>query len=209
MRAPDKSICPSLRRQLLRLPVRGSLPHLLVAAVLATLIGCIPWAVTPMRTRIVTAMSDTTAPALLFMPGMGDSITVFEANGMLDSLHAAGLDAEFVACNAHFGYYAKRTLFERVWGDAMHPAMLRGHETVWFVGNSMGGLGSLLYAWNARIRTIHHDTLHPTIGTAPKGCTLSNPSPLKRYSSVGRLSKTLSTSRNSSVPTRPNVFSNP
>lgn len=120
---------------------------ILVAAATAFIGACIPAAVTPMRTRVVSAEPGIDTPVLIYLPGMGDSITVFEANGMLDSLSAVGLNAEFVACDAHFGYYAKRNLHERVSEDAIKPAIARGHMKVWLVGNSMGGLGSLLYAW--------------------------------------------------------------
>jgi pimeloyl-ACP methyl ester carboxylesterase len=116
------------------------------AAALAYFGACIPAAVTPLQTRVVPAVSGNDAPALIYLPGMGDSITVFEANGMLDSLRAAGLDAEFVACNAHYGYYANRSLLERVQQDVVKSERVTGHAKVWLVGNSMGGLGSLLFA---------------------------------------------------------------
>ena len=131
--------------------LRKTIPHLLAIFFTAPLVGlcaCIPPAVTPMPTRVVPALvSSAATPLLIYLPGMGDSITVFEANGMLDSLHAAGLDVDFVSCDAHFGYYAKRNLHERVLNDAIGPAVEKGHPEVWFVGNSMGGLGSMLYAW--------------------------------------------------------------
>lgn len=121
---------------------------ILCSAILTCLSACIPPAVAPMPTRVVSAqVAGTDTPVLIYLPGMGDSITVFEANGMLDSLHAAGLDVEFVACDAHFGYYAKRNLHERVQNDVIRPEVEKGRTAVWLVGNSMGGLGSLLYAW--------------------------------------------------------------
>ena len=116
-------------------------------AALFFLCGCIPVTVTPMRTRIIPARSGNDTPVLVYLPGKGDSITVFEANGMPDSLAEYGIDPELVVCDAHFGYYMKRNLMERLSHDVINPAFSRGRHSVWFVGNSMGGLGSVLYAW--------------------------------------------------------------
>lgn len=143
---------------------------LLIVPVLAYLCSCVPAAVKPMQTRVVSASTCADTPVLIYLPGIEDSIMVFEANGMVDSLETAGIEAEVVLCNAHFGYYAKRTLPERIKEDALLPSIERGHSTIWFVGNSLGGLGSLHYAWK-----------HPG---AIKGIVLLGP-----YISRGRIAR--------------------
>ena len=52
---------------------------------------------------------------------------------------------DVVVPNAHFGYYRKRTIKERLSIDIIDPAIANGYEEIWLAGVSMGGLGSLLY----------------------------------------------------------------
>ena len=49
-----------------------------------------------------------------------------------------------MAVDAHYGYYGRRTLRERLAQDVVLPARSRYRE-VWLVGISMGGMGALSY----------------------------------------------------------------
>jgi pimeloyl-ACP methyl ester carboxylesterase len=81
----------------------------------------------------------------VFLPGIGDFAEDFERHGFIASLMASGLDADAVAVDAHYGYYGRRTLLERLAADVVLPARSRGYREIWLVGISMGGLGALSY----------------------------------------------------------------
>ena len=51
-----------------------------------------------------------------------------------------------IAVNGHLGYYFTRSLIKRIKEDVLDPAFARGYKEIWFVGTSVGGLGSMLYA---------------------------------------------------------------
>jgi pimeloyl-ACP methyl ester carboxylesterase len=83
---------------------------------------------------------------VVMLHGRGGKMQDFNKAGFIDILEAAGPAAEVVTVNAHLGYYAKRTLLVRLQEDIIGPARERGIESIWLVGVSMGGFGSLLYA---------------------------------------------------------------
>jgi len=85
---------------------------------------------------------------MLFLPGMGDRIGVFEREGMLELAKAYPKVTEkvvFVTLDAHFGYYPEGTLVERVREDvlARYP-----NYPVTLVGTSLGGFGAQVLARN-------------------------------------------------------------
>jgi pimeloyl-ACP methyl ester carboxylesterase len=79
---------------------------------------------------------------------MGDSDKDFTEHGFIDALRTRKLSVDTVSANATFGYYARRTLLERVETDILAPARAKGYSEIWFAGVSMGGLGSVLVAKN-------------------------------------------------------------
>jgi pimeloyl-ACP methyl ester carboxylesterase len=82
---------------------------------------------------------------LVYLPGNGDDPDAFADNGLIMSLRSHGLDAAVVGVNAHLGYYSNNTLVARLKEDVIEPAKNRGFSTIWLVGNSLGGVGSLMY----------------------------------------------------------------
>jgi pimeloyl-ACP methyl ester carboxylesterase len=86
---------------------------------------------------------------VVFLPGIGDFAEDFESRGFLESLGESGLEADAIAVDAHYGYYARRSLHERLAQDVVLPARSRGSSEIWLVGISMGGIGALSYA-------VHH-----------------------------------------------------
>ena len=101
-----------------------------------------------------------TAEALLVMlPGRGDRASTFVDAGFLDRDDNPLFD--IVAVDAHFGYYMKRSLLPRLHDDIIQPAIDAGYQSVWLLGVSMGGLGSLLYA------SEHPDKIQGVILLAP------------------------------------------
>lgn len=85
------------------------------------------------------------ATYFVFMRGMGGGHTVFAEEGLVDDVRGLDMAVDMAAPDAHFGYYLKRNLLERLKEDVIDPARLNGAENIWLVGFSMGGLGSLLY----------------------------------------------------------------
>jgi len=115
---------------------------------LALLSGCqlLPRkAESPMPTQSVKSSGATAATTLIvFLPGRNSRIDDFERHGFFRELRAVGIRADLIAVDAHFGYYYKRTLIERLRDDVFAPAKARGYKRIVIVGISMGGLGALL-----------------------------------------------------------------
>lgn len=108
--------------------------------------SCSHFANKPMK--ILQYQYDQTAPSknlFVFMRGLGGNNRSFADAGMVDEVKNRGIPFDIVAPNAHFAYYAKRTLIDRLHEDVILPATRQGYTNIWLVGVSMGGLGSLLY----------------------------------------------------------------
>jgi pimeloyl-ACP methyl ester carboxylesterase len=80
---------------------------------------------------------------IVMLPGYGDRDWTFEKRGMIAALRQSNVQADAIALDAHFGYYKKGLLLERVQKDVLEPAKKRGYERIWLVGASMGGAGAL------------------------------------------------------------------
>lgn len=83
---------------------------------------------------------------IVFLPGIDDLAEDFAARGFFDAVARRGLPADAVAVDAHYGYYARRSVIERLAHDVVLPARRGGYREVWLAGISMGGLGALSYA---------------------------------------------------------------
>jgi S-formylglutathione hydrolase FrmB len=68
--------------------------------------------------------------------------------------------------DAHLGYYAARTVLERLRQDVIGPARAR-YEAICLIGISMGGLGALLYAARYPGHVTDVALLAPFVGEAP------------------------------------------
>lgn len=128
-------------------------PLVLVLVAGALSAGCALWrpTVTPLRqqTLLTAAASASELPAkrclAVLLPGRFDSAESFAQAGFADAVRERGLALDVVAVDAHFGYYRKRTVLERLRADVVAPARAAGYEQIWIGGVSLGGLGSLLY----------------------------------------------------------------
>ena len=83
---------------------------------------------------------------LVCLPGIGDEAGDFEKWGFVDLVRAHSWAADIFLVDAHYGYYADRTILEQLHQGVLHPVASSGYRSVWIVGISMGGLGALLYA---------------------------------------------------------------
>jgi pimeloyl-ACP methyl ester carboxylesterase len=61
----------------------------------------------------------------------------------VDTLREADPATVVITPDAHFAYYRNRTVVERLYEDALRPAIETGAEEIWVVGISMGGAGAL------------------------------------------------------------------
>ena len=80
------------------------------------------------------------------LPGIDDEAKDFAEWGFVDLVRAHPWAADVVLVDAHYGYYADRTVLEQLHRDVLLPALTSGYRAIWLVGISMGGLGALLYA---------------------------------------------------------------
>lgn len=83
---------------------------------------------------------------IVFLPGIDDVAEDFERRGFIHELRREGIAADAIAVDAHYGYYAKRVLFDRITDDVITSAHANGYEEIWLVGISMGGFGAASYA---------------------------------------------------------------
>ena len=126
-------------------------PVLVAALASLALSGCAAMLPAPVPMTSVKSLREEGKPhkcLLVMLPGRGDSASDYQRHGFFDALKKRPLSVDAVAADAVFGYYARRTLIERLRTDVLEPAKARGYEQVWFLGISMGGLGTLLDAKN-------------------------------------------------------------
>jgi pimeloyl-ACP methyl ester carboxylesterase len=99
---------------------------------------------------------------VVLLPGLQDSMHVFDRVGMLKELRDSGLSFDVIASNATLGYYTSETVLTRLHDDVIEPAMVaKTYEHVWLMGPSIGGFGALFYAQH------HPDKVAGVIAFAP------------------------------------------
>ena len=130
---------------MLRLDVRW-LGFLLVVALLG---GCaftreakvpidailLPLAATPSKTLIV------------FLPGSLEVPQDVVNEGFVAQVRAKGIDADVMVIDSHLGYFRNRSFDVRIHDDIIAPARAKGYQSIWLAGISLGGFGSLMYAF--------------------------------------------------------------
>lgn len=83
---------------------------------------------------------------LVFLPGAYDVPQDFVAHGFVSSLRTRNIAVDVIMADADIGYYTTGKLVQRLHQDIIGPARLKGYRSVWLIGISLGGYGSLLYA---------------------------------------------------------------
>lgn len=83
---------------------------------------------------------------LVMLPGAGDRPQDLVEYGFVQALRERGLPVDVVAVDAHVGYYLDRSLSARLMRDIVAPARASKYQRLWFMGISLGGMGSLIYA---------------------------------------------------------------
>jgi hypothetical protein len=74
---------------------------------------------------------------LVFLPGVFDVVEDYEAHGFLQAVRETGRAVDKLLVDAHLGYYAARTVLERLRQDVIGPARAR-YESIRLIGVSMG-----------------------------------------------------------------------
>lgn len=82
---------------------------------------------------------------IVLLPGIADAPETFLDEGFVRAARERNIDADLVAVRAHWGYYEKHVIVERLHQDVILPARAKGYRHIWFVGISLGGWGSLQY----------------------------------------------------------------
>lgn len=111
--------------------------------------GLVRWLHTPRplaMLRHAYPRDATSRDLLVLLPGIADSADDFERYGFVDRVRTVPWPVDLVLVDAHYGYYADRTVLHHLHDDVFEPAKQCGYRHVWVAGISMGGFGALLYA---------------------------------------------------------------
>ena len=109
-------------------------------------IACLP-APAPLNVREYKTADYPSDELIIFVPGIGDVLEDYEANGFIEAVLQSRAPADMIVVDAHFGYYLRRTVVERLRQDVIKPARAGdGYKKIWIVGISLGGFGALRYA---------------------------------------------------------------
>jgi pimeloyl-ACP methyl ester carboxylesterase len=115
---------------------------------LITLVGCAtkPLPVTtPIDQLYFLSGVNPSQNLIVLLPGIADAPETFLNEGFVQAVRERNIDADLVAVRAHWGYYEKHIVVERLHQDVIVPARAKGYRRIWFVGISLGGWGSLQY----------------------------------------------------------------
>lgn len=121
----------------------------LALAMAVSLVGCGLWRPTTVPLRILReapvcpARPDT---LVVMLPGSYSLPEDFVGEGFVAAVRARGVVADLWLVDAHRGYYAERSILDRLEADVIAPARAAGYRRLWFVGISIGAFGALAYA---------------------------------------------------------------
>ena len=130
---------------MLRLNVRW-LSFLLVVALLG---GCAftREAKVPMDSILLPRATTHSKTLIVFLPGSQEVPQDVVNEGFVAQVRAKGIDADVLVIDSHLGYFRNRTFDVRIHDDIIEPARKKGYESIWLAGISLGGFGSLMYAF--------------------------------------------------------------
>jgi pimeloyl-ACP methyl ester carboxylesterase len=113
---------------------------------LGLLAGCARLRPAPVPLRTIALQQGGDSRCLIvLLPGRRDSPEDFARYDFAGIAAQAGIRADFVAVDAHLGYYYRQTIVDRLREDVIAPARKR-YDRIWLAGISLGGTGSILYA---------------------------------------------------------------
>ena len=101
-----------------------------------------------MDTRLYSAGAACVAKAdtlLVLLPGPYSSIDEFVSKGKVSAVRERCVAADVMLVDALMGYSNNGTILEQLEADVFGPARAAGYRSVWLVGVSLGGLGTVLH----------------------------------------------------------------
>lgn len=82
---------------------------------------------------------------LVMLPGSYSLPQDFVQEGFVQAVRERRIAADLVLVDAHVGYYADRSIVDRLRADVIAPALAQGYTRIWLVGISIGAFGALIY----------------------------------------------------------------
>ena len=139
----------------------------------------------PMTVHLRPSTGATAARDLLvLLPGIDDHAEDFERWGFVDLVRRHEWHADLCLADAHYGYYADRTILEQLYRDIISPARESGYRSIWLAGISMGGLGALLCASRYEREVAGVIALAPFLGTQTIVTEIARAGGLTRWTST-------------------------
>lgn len=83
---------------------------------------------------------------MVFLPGIDDVAEDFVHRGFIEEARRHGALAGSTVIDAHYGYYASRSLHRLLEEDVIAAAGKEGFPKVWMTGISLGGFGAASFA---------------------------------------------------------------
>lgn len=108
--------------------------------------GCLPFlraTKDPLPVEVLASPVDARCSVVL-LPGVWDRPNDFRRQGFAEELTSRDLNVRLVAADAHVGYYKKRSILKEL--RHLVAAERQAGRKVWIAGNSLGGVGGLIYA---------------------------------------------------------------
>lgn len=134
-------------RKLRTMPLRKLLPVCLLVAALMP--GCMPYRSSqgPMNS-VYDKLECRVGPEtlLVLLPGAYDRPQDFIEQQFVAAVRERRIHADIQLVDARSGYYKNQQILSRLEAEVIGPARQKGYKRIWFVGISLGGYGTLLYA---------------------------------------------------------------
>jgi len=83
---------------------------------------------------------------LIMLPGAGMTASAFAEHGMVEAVHARGLEVDIIAAQPDLDLYLDGDVATALHRRIVEPARAEGYARIWLLGISLGGMGALLYA---------------------------------------------------------------
>lgn len=99
----------------------------------------------PIPTATFPALSGPASRLVVVLPGRADDLHDLRRSGIVPAVRQAWPDADVVLAELTLDYYLAGHAIPRLHDEVIRPARERGYRSVWLVGASLGGMGSLLY----------------------------------------------------------------
>ena len=101
----------------------------------------------PMDSIMLQRTATPSKMLIVFLPGSQEVPQDIVQEGFVEQVRARNIDADVMVIDSHIGYFERRIFDVRIHDDIIEPARKKGYESIWLAGISLGGFGSLMYAF--------------------------------------------------------------